>query len=133
MPQNVNWWTSQSPNGALIRIFYLYVSLYGFHCDKSDDRCDDGVESSTRFARRAARSAPLPPGEQNGSEPRGREPTTPAQNLDACVALSAKTDDADSVAELPKISYRSLRLADPALPSWRNIAKFNRQQMFGTA
>jgi hypothetical protein len=53
--------------------------------------------------------------------------------VDDCIALSAKTDDADSASELLKTSYRLLQLADPALPSLRDIDTFNSNQMFGTA
>jgi hypothetical protein len=44
---------------------------------------------------------------------------------DACIDLSAKTDDADTLSELLRISYRLLQLADPTLPHWEGTAKFS--------
>jgi hypothetical protein len=51
---------------------------------------------------------------------------------DGYIALSAKTEDPDSASELLRIAFRLLQLADPTLPSWGNIADFNRKRMFGT-
>ena len=46
-----------------------------------------------------------------------------------CTALGVKTDDADTAAELLRISYRLLQLANPELPSCRDdLAEFNRRQ-----
>jgi hypothetical protein len=51
--------------------------------------------------------------------------------VESCIALSAKTDDVETAAELLKISYQLLQLGSPALPSFANIDAFNREQMFG--
>ena len=53
------------------------------------------------------------------------------QLADACVVVSTKTRDPKAAAELLRISYRILQLADPALSP--DTAAFNRQQLFGTA
>ena len=41
---------------------------------------------------------------------------------DECIDLSAKTDDADTLSELLRISDGLLQLADPTLPQWENTA-----------
>jgi hypothetical protein len=46
---------------------------------------------------------------------------------DACIDLSAKTDDGDTASELLRISYRLLQLADPTLPQWEHGPEFNRE------
>jgi hypothetical protein len=43
---------------------------------------------------------------------------------DACVELGAETDDADTLSELLRISYRLLQLADPMPQQWENTAGF---------
>jgi hypothetical protein len=55
---------------------------------------------------------------------------------DACVLASAETRDADAAAELLRISYRILRLADPTLPAQEDeddIPEFGCRQVFGRA
>jgi hypothetical protein len=53
---------------------------------------------------------------------------------DECIALSAESEDAKSISELLRISYRLLQLADPTLPRWeKDIPESNREQMFSPA
>ena len=62
------------------------------------------------------------------------DPKTLRELADRCTALGVKTEDADTAAELLRISYRLLQLANPELPSSRDdFAEFNRRQMIGTA
>ena len=50
---------------------------------------------------------------------------------DECIALSVKSDDAQSASELLRMSYRFLQLADPTLPDWEE--EDIPYQIFGTA
>ena len=48
---------------------------------------------------------------------------------DECIVLGAQTDDADTISELLRISYRLLELADRALPQWENAPSVNRARL----
>ena len=48
---------------------------------------------------------------------------------DECIVLGSQTDDADTISELLRISYRLLELADRALPQWENAASVNRARL----
>jgi hypothetical protein len=41
---------------------------------------------------------------------------------DECIVLGAQTDDADTISELLRISYRLLQLADRTLPQWEGAS-----------
>jgi hypothetical protein len=52
---------------------------------------------------------------------------------DECIVLGAQTDDADTVSELLRISYRLLELADRMLPQWENAVSVNRVRLSAAA
>ncbi len=42
------------------------------------------------------------------------------QLANECIAMSRRTEDAETASELMKMSHRILRLTDPTLPLWKD-------------